>query len=283
MQRIANKPNLITHGKTPVSLWMRSDPDDEGINNDMMIRVCTRGQDLQDDDGVQDIRSSSCPVPFTLETSEGASPTFDLSVFGTPNGVSDDEIIIGKNAEDFHYTSKNKLKLFGKHQFDLATSLPSRARKRTSKAAKGKIYHVYVYMVMSTMAVQFYVVHAVDGHEMPDLAKTDVRRALKDGKLVEGWRRHRNIDMNVIPWKQAARQEMSLRESSKSPSAAAGSVQKSSGDEVKDSSDEAEDSIIAVQGRNGGKEGPPQRKKRKTSLAATSAESGRGRRQSLVL
>jgi hypothetical protein len=209
MQRIANNPNLITHGKTPVSLWMRSDPDDEAINIDMMIRVCTRGKDLQDDDGVQDNRSSSRPLHFTLEASQGDIPTFDLSIFGTPNGVSDDKITIGKNDEEFHYTHRRNLKLFGKHQFDLAASLPlrnsgSRVKKRISKATKGKIYHVYVYMVMSTMAVQFYVVHAVDGHEMPDLAETDVRRALKDGKLVEGWRRHRNIDMNVILWKQAA-------------------------------------------------------------------------------
>jgi hypothetical protein len=99
MQRIANSPNLITHGKTPVSLWMRSDPDDEPINNDMMIRVCTRGQDLRDDHRVQDIQSSPRLVHFALGTSRGEIPDFDLSIFGTFKGVSDDEIIIGKNAD----------------------------------------------------------------------------------------------------------------------------------------------------------------------------------------
>ena len=276
MQRIANSPNLITHGKTPVSLWMRSDPDDEPINNDVMIRVCTRGQNLQDDDGVQDIQSSSRPVHFTLETLQGEIPTLDLSILGTPNGVSDDEIIIGKNAENFHYTHKKNLKLFGEHHFDLAASSPQRSSgsevtKRIRQATKGKTYHVYVYMVMSTMAVQFYVVHAVDGHEIPDLAETDVRGALKDGKLVESWMTHRNVKLNVVPWKQAARQEMFPNEPSRAPAAV--SVQETSSNEVNDSGDEAED-IIAVQCQDEKRDRPPQRKKQKTSVAATNPKSG---------
>jgi hypothetical protein len=109
-----------------------------------------------------------------------------------------------RNVKDLRYTHKENLKMFGEHQFDLAASLPlrkssSKTKKRISKAKKGRIYHVYVYMVMFTMAVQVYVVYAVDGHGITDLANTDVKEALKDSKLIESWRTHRNVDLNVIP------------------------------------------------------------------------------------
>jgi hypothetical protein len=53
--------------------------------------------------------------------------------------------------------------------------------------------------------------------------------------------------MNVIPWKQAARQEMYPREPPRSP-VAAESVQEISSDETEGSGDEADGSTIVVQG-----------------------------------
>jgi hypothetical protein len=79
--------------------------------------------------------------------------------------------------------------------------------------------------------------------------------------------------MNVIPWKQAARQEMYPREPPRSP-VAAESVQEISSDETEGSGDEADGSTIVVQGQDDEREGPPRRKKRKTLVAATSSKSG---------
>jgi len=100
---IADKPEILAVNEVPVSLWLRSDPDeskDEEERN-TVVRICTQGQDTNDTAIVRDRVSASHPIHFELTATGGEPPSLDLSVLGTPAGVSDEAIIQGWNVENF--------------------------------------------------------------------------------------------------------------------------------------------------------------------------------------
>jgi hypothetical protein len=94
---IADKPEILAVDEVLVSLWLRSDPDEntdeEGRNT--VVRICTQGQDMNDTANVRDRMSVSHPIHFELSATGDEPLSLDLSVFGTPAGVSDEAIIQG--------------------------------------------------------------------------------------------------------------------------------------------------------------------------------------------
>jgi hypothetical protein len=211
---VADKPEILAVDEVPVSLWLRSDPDestDEEERN-TVVRICTQGQDTNDTANVQDRVSASHPIHFELSATDCEHPSLDLSVFGTPAGVSDQAIIQGWNVENFAYTDVDKVTEFGRFEKQLPHS--------TIMSGK-RVCHVYLYVEVSRLSAAFYAIFANDGRAVKQLQNTPFDKAFQDGELTAKWRRYQNVDLNVVRLKQVARPEsvlVSPRESSASRS-----------------------------------------------------------------
>jgi hypothetical protein len=64
--RIADDPGILSVKEVPVSLWLRSDPDETTGEDDRntVVRICTQGQDTNDTTSVRDRVSASHPVHY---------------------------------------------------------------------------------------------------------------------------------------------------------------------------------------------------------------------------
>jgi hypothetical protein len=113
---IADKPKILAVDEVPVSLWLRSDPDESTDEEepDTVVLICIQGQDTNDTANVRDRISASHPIHFELSAIDDAPPSLDLSVFGTPAGASNEAVIRGWNAENFAYTDVDKVTEFGR-------------------------------------------------------------------------------------------------------------------------------------------------------------------------
>jgi hypothetical protein len=211
---IADRPEILAVDEVPVSLWLRSDPDentDEEERN-IVVRICTQGQDTNDTANVRDRISASHPIHFELSATGGEPPSLDLSVFGTPAGVSDDAIIQGWNVENFAYTNVDNVTEFGKFEQQLP---------RSTVMSGKEACHVYLYVEVSRLSAAFYAIFANDGRAVRQLLNTPFDKAFKDGELISEWKNYKNVGLNVVRLKQVARPEslfLQPRESSASRS-----------------------------------------------------------------
>jgi hypothetical protein len=83
LMRIADDPGILSVKDVPVSLWLRSDPDETTGEDDgnTVVRICTQGQDMNDTVSVRDRVSASHPVHYELCAADDKPPSLDLSVF----------------------------------------------------------------------------------------------------------------------------------------------------------------------------------------------------------
>jgi hypothetical protein len=211
---IADKPEILAVDEVPVSLWLRSDPDEstDAEEPDTVVRICTQGQDMNGTANVRDRVSASHPIHFELSAVDDEPPSLDLSVFGTPAGVSDEAVIQGWNAENFAYTDVDKVTEFGRFEQQLPHSTVVSGRK---------VCHVYLYVEVSRLSAAFYAIFAKDGRAVKQLQNTPFDKVFQDGELTAKWRRYQNIDLDVVRLKQVARPEslfLQPRESSASRS-----------------------------------------------------------------
>ena len=116
MMYMADNSDILSTKEVPLSLWLRSDPDGSTneVDDDSVIRICTQGQDVNDSQTVLDRLSASHPIHYELLAPEDEPPSLDLSVFGTPAGVSDEQIIEGWNHDKFAFTKAGKVTEFSK-------------------------------------------------------------------------------------------------------------------------------------------------------------------------
>jgi hypothetical protein len=197
---IADRPDILSVEEVPVSLWLRSDPDERanGEDRDTVVRICTQGQDKNDTVNLRDRASASHPIHFELSVTDDEPPSLDLSVFGTPTGVSDEEIVQGWDVENFAYTKVDKVTEYGRFEQQLP---------RTTVKSGRKVCHVYLYVQVSRLSVELYAIFAHDGRAVKPLEKTLLGGALEDGKLTTKWRKYQNVDMGMVRLKQVARPE----------------------------------------------------------------------------
>ena len=181
--RIAGDPGILSVKDVPVSLWLRSDPDETTGEDDgnTVIRICMQGQDMNDTVSVRDRVSASHPVHYELCAADDKPPSLDLSVFGTPAGISDEEIIEGWNVENFAYTDVGKVTEFGRFEQELpdSTITPSR-----------RVYHLYSYVKVSRLSVQLYAIFANDGRAVKPLEKTPFDKAFQNGEITTKWKKY---------------------------------------------------------------------------------------------
>lgn len=197
--RIADNPDIMSVTEAPVSLWMRSDPDDAEEEESLttVVRICTRGSGL-DGGKVRDRFSSSHPIHIELVPSNGDPVSLDLSIFGTPEGVPDDEIVVGWNADQFAYTSTERVTEFGRYQRQLSSSFASDGES---------VFHVYIYTELFKLSVQLYAVFAGDGREITALSRTPIEEAIYGGRISKKWRTYKGVDLDVVRLRQVARPE----------------------------------------------------------------------------
>jgi hypothetical protein len=226
LKYVVDNPGIISAGKIPVSLWMINDRHDSTIDgtHERVMRVCTRGQDLQGRGSAQGEFSPSYPIPYRLESARGSAHTLDLSIYGTPPDVLDKGIITEKDKEGFAYASIHDVIEFGHYTKDLSYSTTSPCKTnengqarinpgRTKKNVGKAISHVYVFIRMDVASIQIFAVYASDGHEIRELADTSFEQVFENGKLRKNWLKHKGFDLNFEELRQIAREELLSRKS----------------------------------------------------------------------
>ena len=183
LMRIADDPGILSVKDVPVSLWLRSDPDETTGEDDgnTVVRICTQGQDMNDTVSVRDRVSASHPVHYELCAADDKPPSLDLSVFGTPAGISDEEIIEGWNIENFAYTNVGKVTEFGRFEQELPSSTVTPSKR---------VCHVYLYVKVSRLSVEFYAIFANDGRAVKPLEKTPFDKAFQNGEITTKWKKY---------------------------------------------------------------------------------------------
>lgn len=200
-----------------MSLWLRSDPDEtpdetlEEENWNTVVRICTQGQGMKDTKNIRDRASASHPIHLVLVAAEDEPPALDLSIFGTPTGVSDEDIIQGWNDDKFAFTTVDKVTEFGRFEQDLPFSTVSNSDATC---------HVYVYLKVSRLSVKLYAAYARDGHEIKALTKTPFESAFRNGEITEKWAKHNGVEVCIKRLQQVARPESLSANPPTSPSAA---------------------------------------------------------------
>lgn len=200
LMRISDEPDILSVKEVPMSLWLRSDPDEATNREDCktVIRICTQGKTTKDTFSVRDRASASHPIHYELSAAEDEPLLLDLSVFGTPVGVSDDDIIMGWNAEKFAYTDADRVSEFGRFEQKMPQLTAANGRK---------VCHVYLYVEVSRLSVKLHAVFARDGHEVKRLEKTPFENAFQNGEINENLRKDKGIDLEIVRLKQVARPE----------------------------------------------------------------------------
>jgi hypothetical protein len=198
--RIADDPGILSVKDVPVSLWLRSDPDGTTGEDDgnTVVRICTQGQDTNDTVSVRDRVSASDPAHYELCAADNKPPSLDLSIFGTPAGVSDEEIIEGWNVENFTYTDVGKVTEFERFEQELPDSTVTPSRR---------VCHAYLYVKVSRLSVELYAIFANDGRAVKPLEKTPFDKAFQNGGIATKWKKYQGVRLRIVRLKQVARPE----------------------------------------------------------------------------
>jgi hypothetical protein len=187
----------------PVSLWLRSDLDEQdlaGLNKPTtVIRICKQGDDLTGTTIGGSKRHPLHPIHYELACGKTDIPTLDLSVYGTPMRINDDDVILGTNDDLFPFAYAADLTAYG--QFEQQLPIPVGQKRK-------KVLHVYVYVIFNRMSVTLDAIFAVDGHEIKGLERTSSSDVLKDEGMAIMWRTHNKIDMKRVHLWQVARPEL---------------------------------------------------------------------------
>lgn len=149
-------------------------------------------------------------------------PEIDLSVFGTPSELSDDDVIVrkgengglGKPRECLVFWKAEMLTRFGTFREEL----------ELQATRVDGTYHAYMFSRITRAGVTLFVVFADDGHRVPALENQSRNRILQDASLSSDWSIHGGVRMIVIRLGQLARPDL-LVESPK-PEAILGSTDK---------------------------------------------------------
>ncbi|KAK4903715.1 hypothetical protein LTR49_026695 [Elasticomyces elasticus] len=172
LQRIADDWGTITLHEAPMSLWLRSDPDD-GSKDPQAVRFCRQRQELN-------------------PTSHEGRPEIDLSVFGTPTSLSDEDVIEHSDGtsrkkkrsglqERLVFAPIARLTRFGdfSHEIPIESPVPD------------TIYHVYVFAMVTRIGMNLFAVFAKDGHKISGLEERSYATVIENGMLLERWKVHR--------------------------------------------------------------------------------------------
>lgn len=233
LQKIADDPSILDIDVAPLSVWLRSEPDDshEGSESSAVrvIRVVEKGQNLSGEPttrrrngGNRIARSTSKakatrrptdssktmtprrdvrhPVDFDLKylgPGDDGDPQLeiDLSVYGTQANLSEEETRQGTDEDLFDYTTSDTVVPFG----DLRRKL-----------SLEKDAHVYVFVVISMFAIKFVVVYAEDGRELLKLKTTPYSEVVRNETLSADWQARDGVRLKLMRVGQIARPEKLL-------------------------------------------------------------------------
>lgn len=216
---MADDSRILSVDAAPLSLWMRSDPDGSGDDNasnereksqedseaqQEAVRICRQGQALDPKTASESDRNPSHAIHFELSCKLGR-PEIDLSVFGTPSALTDEDVIMRRGISDEEdssteclvFSQPDKLTRFG----DFCEELPMQ-----SERADG-VYHVYVFSRITRIAITLFAVFAEDGHKIQSLENQSINLVLQDVSLSSAWESHNGVRMNVVWLGQVARPE----------------------------------------------------------------------------
>jgi hypothetical protein len=163
---------------------------------------------------VGSIATPSHAIHYELSCKLGRAE-IDLSVFGTPPELADEDMIVrkgkldggGKLHECLVFSQPDKLTRFG----DFREELPMQ-----SERADGT-YHAYVFSKITGIGITLFAVFAEDGHEMPTLENQGMNLVLQEVSLSSNWKSHDGVRLNVIRLGQVARPEFLVGSSQHEP------------------------------------------------------------------
>ncbi|KAF2158397.1 hypothetical protein M409DRAFT_61689 [Zasmidium cellare ATCC 36951] len=225
LRTIADDPSILDVDVAPLSVWLRSEPDDSHggaeSNAVRVIRVVKKGQSLSGKDttrrkarrttrkakatrlatdsskSITPRRDARYPVEFDLKfLGAGDDPDprleIDLSVYGTRADLSEEETRQGTDDDLFDYTTSDMVVPFG----DLRRTLPLH-----------KDSYVYVFVRMKMFATKFEVVYAEDGHQLPKLGTTPFSEVVRNDTLSADWRARHGVNLKLMQVGQITRPE----------------------------------------------------------------------------
>lgn len=203
---IADDWNMLSVSAAPVSLWLRSDPERSSDGSVEAVRLCRKGQILEPETVGDGDRNPSYAIHFDLWCPEGGRPEIDLSVFGTPPGVADDEVIVRrgpqgrgrKSHEQLVFAQADHLSGYGEFRAELTV--------RADRA--DRIYHAYVFAKITRVSVTLFAIYADDGHEMVNLEGRSIGVVVHDGFLSDEWKMHDGVALHLLRLGQVARPEL---------------------------------------------------------------------------
>jgi hypothetical protein len=183
-----------------MSLWLRSDPDGATNGKDYrtVVRICTQGKTTKNTFSERDRASASHPIHYELSAAGDEPLLLYLSSFGTPVDVSDEDIIVGWNAENFAYTDIDKVFAFRKFEQQMP---------QLTTVNGVKVCHVYFYVEVSRLSVKLHAVFARDGHGVQVLQMTPFENAFQNRQISEKLRKYEYVDLEIVRLKQVARPE----------------------------------------------------------------------------
>ncbi|KAK5724149.1 hypothetical protein LTS12_027515 [Elasticomyces elasticus] len=207
LQRIADDWGTITLHEAPMSLWLRSDPDD-GSKDPQAVRFCRHGQELNPTSQEGGDRNPSHAMHFELSCSAQGRPEIDLSVFGTPTSLSDEDVIEHSDGtsrkkkrsglqERLVFALIARLTRFGDFSHEILIESP----------VPDTIYHVYVFAMVTRIGMNLFAVFAKDGHKISGLEERSYATVIENGMLLERWKVHRGVEVLMTRLGQIARPE----------------------------------------------------------------------------
>jgi hypothetical protein len=132
-----------------------------------------------------------------------------LSIYGTLDGLSDEDIIVKERKAGFTHANIEDVQVFGCYTEVLSVSTSSSHAKtnpdRPKKTVGKTNCYVYVYIKMDMASVQIFAVYCCDGGKISKLARTPFDEVFEDGKLREGWQKCRGQAIQFVQLRQAAR------------------------------------------------------------------------------
>jgi hypothetical protein len=191
-----------------VSIFIRDHGTGQSIDDEGAIRLLSKNQDLSGVKARAGERDPQLPILYDLEVigSEGEEReqpwTFDFSVFCTPQGRGDNEVVSPPQTK----TGKRK-RTKAKSDFVRAstaegnlTVLGNFTKALRIKDTGNRVSHVYVYSKLSRLSLRLFAVYVEDDQVIPELDHAKFPDVIRNDKLRPSWRsyKRKKICIDII-------------------------------------------------------------------------------------
>jgi hypothetical protein len=144
------------------------------------------------------IISVSHLVHYELCTADDKPRLLDLSVFGTPAGVSDEDIIEGWSVGNLAYTDVSLVTELGGIEHELLDSTVTLSQR---------VCYMYIHVKVARLSVELCAIFANDERAIKLLERTPFWKAFQNVEITKKWKKYQGVDFSIVRLKQVAKPE----------------------------------------------------------------------------